>query len=381
MSRRAFLNSSSALLPPQGQMRWKVPIGNGKASSARPSELLDPALGQGVIYLRRSTFHRRPFRERAFLGEDPPRTCALSSQQRRFSAATIPGGRHKSENGQSEERQILRLGVAPPRQSHSAFENGIFWSLLFGSAETFREVSAPDTCLTSKKRASGFATAQDSPQPDCLPGQYSTPQSFPADSSIMYRLKALGDGEFSTYSQQQESGVVFLTIPYIESSLGDSQVLLPDSMFPQLRLSNTDSSSTHGGSCSSKGGASGPPAWPLRTPCATRRRYVIQPNGSSRSSFPASNETLHSFNRRRPCYCKRIRHPCRRVVPDSLLGSPTTSTQKLRPTGCGCATDQATWTRPAQKISPCRSYKPYRSCRRVGSTRSPPPSLPGGGRR
>lgn len=73
-----------------------------------------------------------------------------------------------------------------------------------------------------------------------------------------------------------------------------------------------------------------------------------------------------------------MRPPCRRVVPDSLLGSPTTSTQKLRPTGCGCAADQATWTCPAQKISPCRSYKPCRSCRRAGSTRSPPPSLPDG---
>ncbi len=69
---------------------------------------------------------------------------------------------------------MLRLDVAPPRQSHSAFENSIFWPLLFGSAETFREVSAPVTCVTPKKRASGFATAQDSPQLGCLPGQYST---------------------------------------------------------------------------------------------------------------------------------------------------------------------------------------------------------------
>lgn len=73
-----------------------------------------------------------------------------------------------------------------------------------------------------------------------------------------------------------------------------------------------------------------------------------------------------------------MRHPCRRVIPDSLLGSPTTSTQKLRPTGFGCATDQATWTCPAQKISPCRSCKPYRSCSGTGPTRSPPPSLPDG---
>ncbi len=76
-----------------------------------------------------------------------------------------------------------------------------------------------------------------------------------------------------------------------------------------------------------------------------------------------------------------MRHPCRRVIPDSLLGSPTTSTQKLRPTGFGCATGQAMWTRPAQKISSCRSCKPYRSCRGAGPTRSLPPSLPDGDQR
>ena len=137
---------------------------------------------------------------------------------------------------------------------------------------------------------------------------------------------------------------VLSTVPHSEPSPRDSQAPLPDSMFPQLRLSSTDSSSARGGSCSSKGGASGPPAWPLRTACATRRRYVIRPNRSSRGGFPVSNETLQSFNRRRPCCCDRMRHPCRRVIPDSLLGSPTTSTQKLRPTGFGCATGQATWT-------------------------------------
>ncbi len=174
---------------------------------------------------------------------------------------------------------------------------------------------------------------------------------------------------------------IFPTALHSEPSPRDSQAPLPDSMFPQLRLSSTDSSSTRGSSCSSKGSASGPPAWPLRTACATRRRYVIRPNRSSRGSFPASNETLQSFNRRRHCCCDRMRHPCQRIVPDSLLGSPTTSTQKLRPTGFGCATGQATWICPAQKISPCRSYKPYRSCRRAGSTRSPPPSLPDGDQR
>lgn len=40
MSHGAFLNSSGALLPLQGEVCWKVPIGSGKASSARPSELL-----------------------------------------------------------------------------------------------------------------------------------------------------------------------------------------------------------------------------------------------------------------------------------------------------------------------------------------------------
>ena len=174
---------------------------------------------------------------------------------------------------------------------------------------------------------------------------------------------------------------VFPTVPHSEPSPGDSQAPLPDSMFPQLRLSSTDSGSTRDGSCSLKSDVFGSPAWPLRTACATRRRYVIRPNRNSRGGFPASNETLHSFNRRRPCCYKRIRPSCRRVVPDSLLGSPTTSTQKLRPTGFGCATDQATWTYPAQKISPCRSCKPYRSCRRTGPTKSPRPSLPDGDRR
>lgn len=104
---------------------------------------------------------------------------------------------------------MLRLDVAPPRQSHSAFENGIFWPLLFGSAETSREVSTPGTYVTPKKRALGLAAAQDSPQLGCFPGHYSTPQSFPADSSIMYRLKALGNGEFSVYSQHRSRGLCF----------------------------------------------------------------------------------------------------------------------------------------------------------------------------
>lgn len=157
-------------------------------------------------------------------------------------AATTPGSRHKSENGQREKRQILRLDVAPPRQSHLAFENGVSWTLLFGSAVTFREVSTPDTYVTPKKRALDLAAAQDSPQLDCLPRQYSAPQSFPADSSIMYRLKALGTEEFSAYSQHRSRGLCFLTIPHSEPLLGDSQAPLPDSMFPQLRLSITDSS-------------------------------------------------------------------------------------------------------------------------------------------
>ncbi len=165
-----------------------------------------------------------------------------------LSAATLPSSRHKSENGQREERQIPRLDVAPPRQSHSAFENGIFWPLLFEGAETFREVSTPATCVTSKKRALDLVTVQDSPQLYCLPRQYSTPQSLPADSSIMYRLKALGGGEFSAYSQHRSRGLCFLTIPHSEPLLGDSQAPLPDSMFPQLRLSSTDSSSTRGSS-------------------------------------------------------------------------------------------------------------------------------------
>ncbi len=260
-----------------------------------------------------------------------------------LSAATLPSSPHKSENGQREERQILRLDVAPPGQSHSAFENGIFWPLLFGSAETFREVSAPGSCVTPKKRALGLATVQDSPQLDCLPGQYSTPQSFSADSWIMYRLKAPRTEEFNFYSQHKSRSPFFLTIPYSEPSLGDSQAPLPDSMFPQLRLSNTDSSSTRGGSFSSKGGASGPPAWPLRTACATRRRYVIRPNRSSRGGFPVSNETLHSFNRRRPCCCDRMRPPAKelfltlhwsrpRPPPESCarLGSVA---QRVRPRG------------------------------------------------
>lgn len=149
------------------------------------------------------------FSPKTLLGQGPLRRGPSESMHPTLSAATLPGGRHKSESGQSEERQMLRLDVAPPRQPHSAFENGIFWSLLFGSAETFRGVSAPGTYVTPKKRALGLATLQDSPQLDCLPGQYSTPQSFPADSSIMYRLKALGDGEFSAYSQHRNRGLCF----------------------------------------------------------------------------------------------------------------------------------------------------------------------------
>ncbi len=181
-----------------------MPTGSGRASSAEPSELLGPALGQRPIFFHLSTFYRRLSRERILLGEDPPRTCTLSSRQRRFPVAAI-----NQKNGQREERQILRLDVAPPRQSHSAFENGIFWPLLFGSAETFREVSATGTYVTPKKHALGLTAAQDSPQLDCLPGQYSMPQSFPADSSIMYRLKALGIGEFSAYSQHRSWGLYF----------------------------------------------------------------------------------------------------------------------------------------------------------------------------
>ncbi len=275
--------------------------------------------------------------------EDPPRTCTLSSRQRRFSAATIPGSRHKSENGQREERQILRLDVAPPRQPHSAFENGIFWPLLFRSAETFQEVSAPGIYVIPKKRALNLAAAQDSPQLDCVPGQYSMPQSVPADSSIMYRLRELGTEEFSVYSQHRSRAFVLSTVPHSEPSPRDSQAPLPDSMFPQLRLSSTDSSSTRGSSCSSKGGASGPPAWPLRTACATRRRYVIRPNRSSRGSFPVSKGILHSFNRRRPCCCDRMRPPAKelfltlhwsrpRPPPESCarLGSVA---QRVRPRG------------------------------------------------
>ncbi len=107
--------------------------------------------------------------------EDPPRREPSENMHLTLSAATLPSSPHKSENGQREERQILRLDVAPPGQSHSAFENGIFWPLLFGSAETFREVSTPGTYVTPKKRALGLATAQDSPRLDYLPGQYSTP--------------------------------------------------------------------------------------------------------------------------------------------------------------------------------------------------------------
>jgi hypothetical protein len=141
--------------------------------------------------------------------EDPPRREPSENMHFILSAATLPSGRHKSENGQREERQILRLDAAPPRQSHSAFENGVSWPLLFGSAETFREVSKPGTHVTPKKRALNLAAAQDSPQPDCLPGQYSMPQFFPTDSSIMYRLKALGTEEFSVYSQHRSQGLCF----------------------------------------------------------------------------------------------------------------------------------------------------------------------------
>ncbi len=49
MSHGAFLNSSGALLPPQGEVFWKVHTSSGKASSAEPSELQDPALGQRTI--------------------------------------------------------------------------------------------------------------------------------------------------------------------------------------------------------------------------------------------------------------------------------------------------------------------------------------------
>ncbi|MCS4150705.1 hypothetical protein GGP95_001208 [Salinibacter ruber] len=213
MSRTAFLSSSGALLPPQGEVCWKVPIGSGKASSAKPSELLDPALGQRAICLHLSTFRRRPSRERTLLEENPLREGPSENMHLILSAATLPSSRNKSENGQREERQILRLGVAPPRQSHSAFENGIFWPLLFGSAETFREVSAPVAYVTPKKRALGLATVQDSPQLYCLPGQYSTPQSFPADPSIMYRLKAPGTEELSAYSQHKSRSPSFFNHP------------------------------------------------------------------------------------------------------------------------------------------------------------------------
>jgi len=83
----------------------------------------------------------------------------------------------------------------------------------------------------------------------------------------------------------------------------------------------------------------------LSTACAICRRYVNLSNRNSRSGFPVSNESSRSFDRTpHPCCYDRIDRLDRRVVPDSLLGSPTTSIRKPRPTGSGFETGPTEWT-------------------------------------
>ena len=91
MSHGAFLNSSGALPPPQGEVCWEVLVGSGKASSARPSELLDPALDRSAVYLYLSAFRRRPSRERTLLEENPLRGGPSENMHLILSAATFLG--------------------------------------------------------------------------------------------------------------------------------------------------------------------------------------------------------------------------------------------------------------------------------------------------
>ncbi len=72
---------------------------------------------------------------------------------------------------------------------------------------------------------------------------------------------------------------------------------------------------------------------PLRTACATCRRYVTPSNRNSRSGSPVSNGSLHSFNRLRRPYCHdRTDRLDRRVAPDYLLhGRRSLSGSRARP--------------------------------------------------